>query len=200
MKSFMTIAAVALCAVALWMPAPASAQTGDYEWTISSSDTDPDVNTGPDPAPGLFHLYLWNRGCAGADGPGMSAAEFEVNVTGAAVLAYVTMNGALNAGAGNGLLLAIGGCPVGPLPMIDILLSPSGAGMAAGLGYSVANGIAGTVDCQTPVPSLHEWPSQTRFVGFASAGYGGVRQDHGNGCTADLVEDTSWGSLKALYR
>ena len=72
--------------------------------------------------------------------------------------------------------------------------------MAAGLRPSVENGIAGTVDCLAPVPLLHHWPTDVRFVGFASAGYGGTRQDHGNGCTTDAVEDTSWGSLKALYR
>ena len=117
----------------------------------------------------------------------MSAAEFDLVPTGMTVFGFTPMNGFLNAGGPTNLLLAVGGCPSGPLvagsmPTFDM---PGDICFAP----SAANGILGTVDCVTPVPNL--WSADWR--GYSNLG-GPPCEDW------TAVDDDSWGSIKALYR
>ena len=170
----------------------------EYGWTISDSQTDAYSNQGPFIS-GLQSLYLFYA-CNSKEG--MSAAEFDLVSKDPAntILAFTTMGGYLNAGSATGLLLAVGGCPNA---------QPQGAPLAAGLilvlqnvpgAYHLApsaiNGIKGTVDCN-PVPAL--WPIQ--WLGYNHEGI--APQEKGwDTCVEDpvAVEDTSWGSVKSLYR
>lgn len=181
MKRVLTIAAALLV-----FAAPSFAQI--YGWTISSSPADPNVNSGAvSPAP--VTLFLW-LACAPQDG--MSAAEFNLSTpAGLLNFGFTTQNGFLNAGGAGNLLLAVGGCPTGPVvagswtffgsQVGDICLVPSGGGVRA------------TVDCNTSVPGV--WPISA--VGY---GYGST----GDSCREDLcvvsVEPSSWGAVKSLYR
>jgi hypothetical protein len=75
--------------------------TKAYDFTISASATDPFANTSP-PAYGIRNLYLWVT-CAPA-----GVAAFETGVGGTlAPVAFVPMNGVLNAGNATDLLLAV---------------------------------------------------------------------------------------------
>jgi hypothetical protein len=78
-----------------------------YDFTISVSDTNPNANRST-PSGQLRNLYFW---LACSEG-GLSA--FEADVSGSlAPLAFVPLNGVLNAGDPEHLLLAVPGCPIG---------------------------------------------------------------------------------------
>jgi len=186
MKRFMTIVTV------LAMLAMASSAFGQvlYGWSVSGSATDANVNTGT-PTGGVGTFYLWFN-CN--DGDGMSAAEFDMVVTGISPLAFTPMNGFLNAGTFPALLLAVGGCPNGPLVAGSILVLDLPGNIA--FAPSAANGILGTVDCVTPVPNL--WPMEWR--GYDNTGAPAPESKPGDLCEVVSVEDGSWGSIKSLYR
>jgi hypothetical protein len=172
--------------------------TGQYEWTISFSDTDPNVQTGADFA-AFGTLYLWYTGCNTIPaGAGMSAAEFDAAVTGWNLVGFNTANGFLNAGTATALLLAVGGCPTGPV----IAGSWTALGTAGKLALkaSATNGVVGTVDCDIINPVIWSFPTNMRIAGAISAGQAGPVQDWGNGCNTDPVDSSSWGSVKSLYR
>jgi hypothetical protein len=98
--------------------------TEGFIWTISSSDEDPFVNTGP--LSGFPSLYLWFY-CADFPIPGgIAAAEFDL-VGSIDVLAFTHLNGFLNAGGPRTLLLAVGGCPRGPVVAGSILVNAATA-------------------------------------------------------------------------
>lgn len=197
MKRCMTMMAV-VAALALPLNAHAGGGTGYYEWFLSFNDT-LDQPTGPDPS-GIVSIYLWfSQGCNPAlEGAGMSAAEFKAFANGPwAILAFNTANGFLNAGGPEDLLLAVGGCPTGPVVAGSFLVNASGAG-GMRLGPSSLGG-ARTVDCATN-PTAWDWPTFVRFRGCQSTGSATAIQDWGNGCTVDAVEENSWGSIKSLYR
>jgi hypothetical protein len=187
MKRFMTTVTV-LAILAIASSAFGQVQ---YGWTVSSSAADPNVNTGVATF-GVTNLYLWLQ-CA--EGDGMSAAEFDMAVTGFNVLAFTPLSGFLNAGTFPALLLAVGGCPGGPLlagNMIAIDL-PGNIAFAP----SAANNILGTVDCVTPVPNL--WPMDWR--GYDNTGAPAPEsRPEAYLCEIVSVDDESWGSIKSLYR
>ena len=84
----------------------------DYTWHLSYSSSDPNVHTqAPVPSPGQFKVYLWLK-YTGADG--MSAAELGIQYSGYFGHSFTPLNGVLNAGNADNLLLAVGGCPMGP--------------------------------------------------------------------------------------
>jgi hypothetical protein len=85
---------------------------GSFAWSISSSSTDPHENIGP--LGGTASLYLW-LDCNNTGTLGMAAAEFGLSGSGLDVVAFTPMNGFLNAGTATELLIAVGGCPRGPL-------------------------------------------------------------------------------------
>ena len=194
------LALVIAVVLALASSAFAGGGTGAYEWRISFSNSDPTVQTAPDFTPGApQNLYLWYMGCnSGAGSPGMSACDIGVVVTNWTFLAFNVQSPFLNAGSGQNLLLAVGGCPTGPLLAGAISVFVLGPG-AARLGLSV-NNIAVTVDCDSPIPAPWSWPDQMLFMGAKTNGFGGTAQAWGHGCTTDPVEASTWGGMKSLYR
>lgn len=184
------------------LPSMAGAQgTGYYEWSISSSHDELDLNTGPDQGSGIVTLFLWFVAGCFPNPAGMASTEFDLFAFGDfTVLAFNVENGYLNAGNATHLLMAVGGCPTGPVVAGNILINSVGAG-AGGirLGPSVLNNVAATVDC-TVNPAAWSWPQYVRFRGFKTDGSLATLQDHGNGCTADPVDQDSWGTIKSLYR
>jgi hypothetical protein len=109
MKRFLTICSVV---TVLALAVNANAQQR-YGWTVSGSPTNPCQTTGN--VSGVASIYLWY--CYNSP-DGVSAADISVvvNPAGSALpLAFVTANGFLNAGGPSNLLLAVGGCPDGPI-------------------------------------------------------------------------------------
>jgi hypothetical protein len=76
---------------------------GPYGWTISSSLSNPFVNTGTATG-GVNTLYLWFV-CSGLSN-GLTAAEFNISGPPSSIFAFTPMNGFLNAGGTTNLLLA----------------------------------------------------------------------------------------------
>lgn len=96
------------------------------------------------------------------------------------VLATTPVNGFLNAGGTTNLLLAVGGCPPGPVVAANLLtLSLPGS---ICLAPSAQNGVKGTVDC-SPNPQL--WSIDWRGLELLPP---------------VSVEPTTWGSVKQRYR
>jgi len=191
MKRILTIA-FALSLVATG----AFAQGEDYGWSISDSDTDPGANVGA-PVGGLpFNLYLW-LSCTGAF-DGWASMEADVQLAGAGgplLLGTTALNGALNAGSGTLLQLAVGGCPE------EAFLAASFSVFdAAGLGVDMClidssgpDNWNVTVDCDPLNATAH----QNAVTGYSSSG--GAPCVLGE-CGIVSVEDASWGSIKGLYR
>jgi len=190
MKRFVLVMTVALLAVV-----PVAQAQNFFGWTVSNSSTDPFVNSGSiGPGPSMFagNLYLW-LDCDGT-GNGMAAAEMDVvELRGAgAPTGFSPLSGFLNAGSATALLLAVGGCPQGPvlagafsvgpdafLPDIEICLVPSAANNR---NITVACGGTG----------------YDNFVhGFAKTGGVTCAEFFECGLT---VTDGSWGKVKSLFR
>jgi hypothetical protein len=111
------IAVLPLTTVVFADPAP-------YSWTISSSSTDPFVNTGPATS-GVATKYLWLvcSDVPGTSASGMSSAAFGIVEEGIDLLGINPMNGFLNASSDPScLLLAVGGCPSGPVVVASIVV------------------------------------------------------------------------------
>jgi hypothetical protein len=199
MRRWITICA-AFCLLALPMMAAAQG-TGYYEWSISASASSPDENIGPDGSGGLLTYYLWLvAGCNSIPGfPGMAAADMGLYTFGDfSFVAFTVQNGFLNAAGGSKLLLAVGGCPVGPIVAGQILVTGTVGGIRLGVGTE-SPPTSGTVDCTTD-PLLWTWPQYVRYRGFKTNSSTANLQDHGNGCTGDPVDESSWGTIKSLYR
>ena len=199
-----------------------------YGWTISSSLSDAFANTGGIVPGGLAHLYLWYQ-CS--DQGGMSAADFGIAaVGGIAYAGFTPLNGFLNAGNQTNLLLAVGGCPTGPVVAGDLTIIWFAS--AANVCIVPSNtGLRVTVDCVAPAPSA--WPLTA--VGWDALGppncvenlctnvhcwcwYCDTTWGLGcifapnfpcpcpNGpevcdnCDAVAVDPTTWGRTKSLYR
>jgi hypothetical protein len=163
------------------------AQAKRYGWSISNSETDPFSNTG-NPTYAVTKLYLWLQCC---DTDGMSAAEFDIETSSISLLATTTQNGFLNAGGTSNVLLAVGGCPCGPMVAAELLVVDSGGTVC--LVESAENSIRASVDCET-LPEL--WPID--WIGYSSAG----PDPCGSGrlCRSELLDDSSWSEIKGLYR
>lgn len=194
--------AVLAAAVALGLAASAQAGggTGAYEWKVSFSNTDENVQVSPPLGGAPVPIYLWYTGCNAVSGagPGMSAAEMDAVFTTWSQFGFSPSNGFLNAGSGTSLLLAVGSCPTGPV--VAGSWTVFGATGKVRLARAAAGGgEATTVDCDTTTPGLFNWPDQVRLVGCGTNDAGAL-QDWGNGCVTDPVNPTTWGSVKALYR
>jgi hypothetical protein len=194
MKRLATSAAVlALLAVA----GAARADGPPYGWSISASSTDPFVNTTPF-VTGIKTVYLWLVCSTPAPaGPGgMAAAEFGLCSTSPAnvILATTTRNGFLNAGGATQLLLAVGGCPTGPVVAAAILMMSNVPGEVC-VCPSTANNRAATVDC-SPIPRA--WDISWRGLELGSGDPCGEIDVN---CTKPVsVEESTWGAIKSLYR
>jgi hypothetical protein len=160
-----------------------------FLWSLSASSTDPFVNTAaPDPSP-LFELHIW----LACSAQGMSAASFGIKTSDLTLLGFVPCCGFLNAGHQTECpLLAIGGCPPGPIRAGYFLVLGSETGGAACITDCVTTGENITVDCQ-PYPAAHP----NAWIGFASDGSAPCT---GGFCGPIPVRDTSWGGIKSFYR
>jgi len=183
MKRVLTIATALLLAAA-----PALAQN-QYGWSISASSTDPNVNIAPI-SPGLpASIYLWLNCSTG----GASGAEFAVSPVGLLGLSFSGSTGVLNATAYPHLSLGLGGCQNGPFLAGTIGVLNLGAGGTVCLIPAAATGNYLTVDCATPVPA--PWPHTQ--VGFSTGAPPPCVEVL---CPIVSVEESSWGSVKSLYR
>jgi hypothetical protein len=188
MKRLITIFALV---AALAIPASSFAQSSPYAWTVSASAADPMANTTAGTGT-IATYYLWFL-CAdvpGTTNDGMAAAEFALAPTGVNLLATTPVNGFLNAGSTSELLLAVGACPGGPVVAANLLcLSLPGR---IDIAPSSANGVKGTVDCE-PNPILHA-------MDWIGLGVSGPNDGKGDPCNFVSVEESSWGTIKGLYR
>lgn len=184
-KTTTTLLALALALIF----ATAALAGNEYGWTISNSNSDPFSNTGA-PTGGVATYYLWFQ-CSTVEG--MAACEFAITSTGISHLATTAVNGYLNAGSTNQLLLAVGGCPPGPVIACNLLVLDAAGGEMC-ITDSQQNGLRVTVDCQaqpTAFPLNH--------IGFSSTG-GRPSCDFTGFCPSIAIEDNSWGSIKGMYR
>jgi hypothetical protein len=175
----------------------AQATGSSYGWTISASNTDPYQNTTPFVG-GLKTVYLWYACSTPAPGPGgMSAAELAICPAdpGNLVLAVSPQNGFLNAGTSPDMLLAIGGCPTGPVVAANVIVFHTVPGQWC-LCPSGLNAVIGAVDC-APAPQIHEFEWVGLYVGTGQE----PCSDGEAQCERPIsVEGRSWGELKGLYR
>jgi hypothetical protein len=164
---------------------------GGFGWTLSDSDVDPRSNTGDPGIAQLVQLYLWFY-CADPVAGGVQSAEFSIHTTSGTHIAFAAMNGFLNAGSFDDLLLATS-CQTPPIIAGSLLFIDEGGGIDACIGPSPTGWRRG-VDCNALL-----WPVQ--FVGYDST----PARDP---CQSDplcaggpsAIESRSWGSVKALYR
>jgi hypothetical protein len=183
-----TVAALSV----LTLATSAFASNEPYGWTISASPTDPFQNTAT-PTFGVTTYYLWLACCDLPDPlqDGMSAAEMDLVATGSTLLATITQNNFLNAGGTSNLLLAVGGCPCGPVVAANLLVTSLPGNIC--IAPSAANGILGAVDC-APAPSLHGIDWVGLDLGGGACGMGLI-------CEKPVsLEATNWGTIKGLYR
>ncbi|MFN8178319.1 MAG: FlgD immunoglobulin-like domain containing protein [bacterium] len=139
---------IVACVLASLVATSSAVAQHQYGWTISASQTDPHANTGGIAAGGLGHLYLWYMCSVGG---GMSAADFGLQSTGVIFAGFSPLSGFLNAGSGSNLLLAVGGCPTGPVVAGDITVFYFG-GAGSMCIVNSTNNIRVTVDCESPSP------------------------------------------------
>lgn len=184
MKRFLTILFVVAFA--------SSAIAADYEfgWTLSDSATDPWANQGTF-ASGILNLHL-HYFCT-TNATGLASAEFDLAPDNPAniSLAFTPANGFLNAGGAGNLLLAVGGCPFGPVQAGTFLVSSNVAGEYC-LAPSAANGLNVSVNCVQLNTSVNA------YIGYSNTGTAPC-QSADVGCVV-AVEAESWGAIKSLYR
>jgi hypothetical protein len=166
-----------------------SVSAGGFGWSLSDSTSDPLSNTGT-PVAGLVNLYLYYYCSQIAEG--LASAEFDLSAS-MAPLSFTAENGFLNAGGATNLLLAVGGCPAGPVRAGYFLIyDAAGTGFNACLVASAANGLNVSVNCV----ALDTWEND--YIGYANDG--STPCEDGTRCGTTAVEDTSWGAVKSLYR
>ena len=142
------------------------ADDGPYGWTISTSTTDPYANTSS-PTGELRTVYLWFV-CSVAEphGPGgMAAATFKINSTSITHIATTLQNGYLNAGTQDDLLLAVGGCPPGPVIAARLTILDAPGGSMCLVPSVIKNGLMGTVNCGG-LPQLFSMD----WIGYSNTG------------------------------
>lgn len=166
----------------------ASATAEEYLWTISASDTDPYVNTGP-PAGGVTTLHVW-LACSTM---GMGAVEFSFG--GDAWITPLAFTPGVGFFVGNPPSCVIGaaGCPSGPVRVGELLvLEGGGPGGRVCLIPCPGQELAYTYDCDSD-PQIHP----NAWIGYASDGSPPCSQ---GSCGPVSVEETSWGGVKGSYR
>lgn len=186
-------------ALVVLLTAPAAMARGPwFGWTISNSTTNPLSNTGPIGAgPSSFagNLYLWMY-CSN-NTTGMAAFECDIATTPSnlAPTGFTGLNTVLNAGGPTNLLLAVGGCKMGPFLAGVFSVGPDALIPDIGVCIvkSAANNRAIVVECgQTPI--------QIVSIGFQKSGPAACADLNIADCTPTAVERTSWGQIKGLYK
>lgn len=185
MKRILTIVSVLSLVMA------SSAMAADYGWSLSGSSTDPTQNTQPANPPNTqVQVYLW-LACVNPD---LGAAAMECAMSSTfpfAAGSFIALNGALATGAPD-LLLALP-CATTPTLFGQQAYFDFGAGGTVCLVNSASGGKNVTVDCDQINPQ--ERPHAIN--GFSSAGTAPCVVDE---CVTISVENSSWGSIKGLYR
>ena len=140
-----------------------------YHFTVSASATDPFVSTSA-PTNEIRNLYLW-MACTN-----IGITAMETGISGSLpALAFVPMNGVLNVGTAQELLLAVPNCPSSALCMGYWIVLDSGGDFC--LAPSAANARIAAVDCDVVNPWMTVDPLVT---GFSSSGT--PCQSGTNGC------------------
>jgi hypothetical protein len=170
-----------------------------FGWTISASPEDPFVPTAA-PVVGSDSLFLWVACTADTADLGrdrFNSAEFHLTGTLSGIDGLpIGVNGALWLRKNpSRLLMAIGGCPTGPLLVGILPVTDDGSGGTAcfepsGWGFNI------TVDCSDHVGQ----PRENDYVGFASDGTEPCRSSPEFCPTPISIEDVGWGDVKARYR
>ena len=182
MKRFLTIFFVLAFAT--------NAFAGEFGWTLSNSPSDPLSNQGTFTA-GILTLYL-HYYCTN-NARGLASAEFDVASSNPAnlILAFTATNPPfLNAGGATNLLLAVGGCPSGPALAGSFLISANAAGQYCLTTSAIGNNVS--VNCVDLNTYDNDW------IGYSNDGNPPCASLE-DLCTV-AVENTSWGSVKSLYR
>lgn len=167
---------------------------GCYLWQLSYSADDPWAYEQP-AASGPVEVYLWYTQQEWSWG--VTAAEMTVQFPAELqLLGFSPMNGFLNIGTADHLLLAVGSCPWGPVVAGKLsFFDATGAGGQVCLGDpGGGDGPPVTVDCTTPVP----W-SQTGSVQGCSTDPAEPACRRDFPCTSP-TDASSWGSVKSEYR
>ena len=182
MKRFLTILFVLAFAT--------NAFAGEFGWTLSNSATDPHANQGTFTA-GILTLYL-HYACTN-NIRGLASAEFDIASSNPAnlVLAFTPMSGFLNAGGATNLLLAVGGCPPGPLAAGSFLISANAPGQYCLTTSTIGNNVS--VNCVDLNVFVNDW------VGYSNDGTPPCTSPE-TLCFIVAVENASWGTVKSLYR
>ena len=164
---------------------------GCYLWTLSFSAADPFVSKAA-PDTGVVDVYLWFMSTVMS---GMTASQLSFTSTpGFDLVGFTPVNGFLNAGDSRDLLLAVGGCPYGPVVAGRFTIFDAGAGGSACMTPPGGNpGPLVTVDCDTVDP--RQWPSSSWGCSSSGAAPCWIVAS----CSV-AVEPTTWGSVKAQYR
>lgn len=170
----LAIVFLAMCVSSSMLVVAAGADSGaPYGWTLSRSATDPYENT-REFLPGLNDMYLWfTCSTPKPEGPGgMAAAQFAVisDELLNAILFFVPQNGFLNAGTGSNLLLAVGGCPTGPVLAGIFTTLDNTPGQYC---FEAYDNIKATIDCAA-IPNIWsmEWIGLDSGTGMAPCAKG----------------------------
>ena len=167
------------------------AYAGFAGWALSDSPTSAFSNSGTAVA-GLVNIYLWFYCINVVDG--LASAEFDVVGT-SVPLSFTPANGFLNAGGASNLLMAVGGCPYGPVVAGTFLyLDPVGSGFNVCFVPSAANGLLVSVSC------VHFELFPNDYLGYANDGTAPCESEYELCTFSTSVEDASWGGVKSLYR
>jgi hypothetical protein len=177
--------------------APAAMAQTSFGWTISNSTVDPLSNSGPiAPGAGMFsgNLYLWYF-CNVAGN--IAAAEFDIaeSAGGGAPTGFNGMNGFLNAGNATALLLAVGGCPSGPVLAGAFTVGPDQ--FIADIELCMVNSAANNRNITVTCPPQQGIPNFT--IGFRKSTAPSCISLTPATCTTG-VDANSWGQIKGLYR
>jgi hypothetical protein len=179
MKGRLQILAVVIAAVFSAGPVPAA----NYQWTLSSSSSDPYMNVGGATG-GIVTLYVW-LACTGAGG----ASALGADLTGppGSILGVSVPPGVFYVPESGFIFVP---CTTAPALVASVLaLSLPGSFCFVPIGSSEVL----TYDCQ-PSPQPHA----TAYIGFSNSA--GAPCSSGTCPDPVSVDPTPWGSVKGLYR
>jgi hypothetical protein len=162
-----------------------------FGWTISASSVDPYDNA-TEATSTLRTLYLWYACCRYPIPGGMTAVEFGLESVGLVHLSTNPVNGFLNAGSTTYILMAVGGCPCGPIVAAELMVIDNPGTMT--IIPSIETGNKGGVNCGNhPVLLPIDW------IGYDNVGEFPCFKGEVD-CGPISVESASWGKIKSLYR
>jgi len=157
-----------------------------YTWTLSSSLTDPYVNTGP-ATNGVVQLYLW---AVPGSGEGWTRTSLWFSTDqGIPFLAASPLNGI---SIPETYYFAVEGCPVQPIPVADVLVLDIPGEIC--ITPNPLTGTNCTWNCSEPPVA---WQNST--IGYSNQGTPCAFETW-DPCGTVGVESDTWGRIKATYR